>query len=134
MGPLVTLAFVLAGLCVAAVGFELGGAWPYHAGQLLGWTGIVISAVAAIRQYREQRPFVYDFSEQEWKPAGDEMVLEIPKNQHRKGRTPGGITVYLPTDSGGYEEIMCGLDVTSSGTVRIWIGGNKPLSGRVVIK
>jgi hypothetical protein len=123
VGGKVTLVFIIAGLVLAAVGFELGTAWPYHLGQLLGWIGIVISAVAAIRQYFEQRPFTYYFSEQSWKPSGDDqMVLEIPKSKHRKGRTPSGTTVYLPTDSGGYEEIECGVDVTSSGTVRIWIG------------
>jgi hypothetical protein len=132
MAPLVTLAFVLAGLCLAALGFELGGAWPYYAGQLLGWTGIVISAVAAIRQYREQRPFIHDFSEQEWNPSPDGFVLEIPKSEHDKGNTPAVIATYYPTDSGGHGRIEYGEEVTSSGTVRIT--GGKPRSGRVVIK
>jgi hypothetical protein len=100
----VTLAFIIAGLVLAAVGFEIGVAWPVHAGQLLGWLGIGISAVAAIRQYREQRSFEYDFSESTWKPTGneyDEYVLEIPRSEHHKGRTPASTTVYMPTDSGG---------------------------------
>jgi hypothetical protein len=130
---LATLILILAGLIIAALGFEIGTAWPWHAGQLLGWTGIVISALAAIRQYFEQRSFTYDFSEQSWKPSGDELVLEIPKTEHRKGRTPADPTVYQANDSGGYVPVECGVDVTSSGSVRIWIRG-KPFSGRVVIK
>ena len=124
MGPLVTLGFVLIGLIIAAVGFEIGTAWPWHAGQLLGWTGIVISALAAIRQYFEQRSFTYDFSEQSWKPFADGYVLEIPKSEHRKGKTPASTTVYYPTDSGGYKPVGCGEDITSSGTVRITIAAN----------
>jgi hypothetical protein len=132
VGSFVTLVFILAGLVLAAVGFEIGATWPWHAGQLLGWLGIGISAVAAIRQYFDQQPFVYDFSETSWKPLGDEFVLEIPKSEHNKGRTPAGTTAYVPTNSGGYEVIKYGVDVTSSGTVRIT--GGKPLPGRVVIK
>jgi hypothetical protein len=129
----VTLAFIIAGLVLAAVGFEIGGAWPYHAGQLLGWLGIGISAVAAIRQAREQRSFEYDFSESDWKPLeGNQFVLEIPKSEHKKGRTPASTTVYQPTDSGGYQKVTGGVYATPSGTVCITV--TKPFSGRVVIK
>jgi hypothetical protein len=135
MRPLATLVFALAGLGLAAVGFELGTSWPYHAGQLLGWTGFVISVLAAIRQYREQLPFTYDFSETAWKPSGDEFVLGIPDSEHKKGRTPAGIIVYWPTDSGVHQEVMCGRDVTSSGPVVITVSKTSgPFSGRVVIK
>ena len=138
MGDLVTLAFAIAGLILATLGFALGDPWPDCVKQLLGWSGIgwvgiIISVVAIIRQYRETRSFTYDFSESTWKPSGDEYVLEIPRSEHNKGRTPASTTVYMPTDSGGYEEVMCGVDVTPSGTVRVWIGP-KTISGRVVIK
>ena len=125
--------FIVAGLILAAVGFEIGDAWPYHAGSLLGWMGIVVSAVAAIRQYREQRPFEYDFYEQSWKALDDEFVLEIPKSLHGKGKTPAEPTVLMAREAGEYEPVYCGVSVTASGTVRIFIS-SKPFHGRLVIK
>jgi hypothetical protein len=133
MGPLATLIFALAGLGLAAVGFELGAAWPCHAGQLLGWMGIGISAVAVIRQYRETRSFTYDFAESHWTPTADGVVLEIPRSEHKKGRTPASTTVYWLTDSGAYEEATHGVGVTPTGTA-LRITGTKPASGRVVMK
>jgi hypothetical protein len=138
VGNLITLILAIAGLVLVTLGFALGDPWPVCVKQLLGWAGIgwvgiVISVVAIIRQYRETRSFTYDFSESTWKPSGDQYVLEIPRSEHNKGRTPASTTVYEPTDSGGYQEIECGVDVTSSGTVRVWIG-HRTFSGRVVIK
>ena len=138
MGNFFTLILAIAGLILVTLGFALGDAWPVCVKQLIGWAGIgwagiVISVVAIIRQYRETRSFTYDFSESTWKPAGDGYVLEIPRSEHNKGRTPASTTVYQPTDSGGYEEVGCGVDVTPSGTVRVWIDP-EPFSGRVVIK
>ncbi len=138
MGSRVTLIFTIAGVILATLGFALGDPWPDCVKQLLGWSeigwvGICITVVSSIRQYRETRSFTYDFSESTWKPAsGDQYVLEIPRSEHNKGKTPASTTVYMPTDSGGYEEIMCGVDVTLSGTVRIWT--TQAFSGRVVIK
>jgi len=135
----VTLIFTITGIVFVTLGFALGSPWPVHVEQLLGWSGIgwagvFISVVSAIRQYRETRSFTYDFTESDWKTlGGDEYVLEIPKSELKKGSTPASTTVYWPTDSGGYQEVMCGGDVTSSGTVRIEIAV-KPFSGRVIIK
>ena len=141
MGNLITLILAIAGLVLVTLGFALGDPWPEGVKHLLGWAGIgwagiVISVVAIIRQYRETRSFTYDFSESTWKPSGNEdheYFLEIPRSEHNKGRTPASTTVYMPTDSGGYQEVECGVDVTPSGTVRVWIGP-KTFSGRVVIK
>jgi hypothetical protein len=138
VGSRVTLIFTIAGVILATLGFALGDPWPDCVKQLLGWSGIgwvgiCITVVSSIRQYRETRSFTYDFSESTWKPAGDGYVLEIPRSEHNKGRTPASTTVYQPTDSGGYQEVGCGVDVTPSGTVRIGIDP-QPFSGRVVIK
>jgi hypothetical protein len=137
VGNLITLILAIAGLILVTLGFALGDPWPVCAKQLvgwagIGWAGIFISVVAIVRQYRETRSFTYDFSESTWNPSGDEYVLEIPKSKHKKGRTPASITVYQPTESGGYQEVMCGVHATPSGTVRIT--ATKPFSGRVVIK
>jgi hypothetical protein len=137
VGNFFTLILAIAGLILVALGFALGDPWPDGVKQLLGWpgigwVGIIISVVAIFRQYRETRSYTYDFSEATWKRSGDEHVLEIPRSEHNKGKTPASTTVYLPTDSGGYEEIECGVDVTPSGTVRVWV--TRTFSGRVVIK
>jgi hypothetical protein len=138
VGNLVTLIFAIAGLILVTLGFALDDPLPDCMKQLLGWsglgwTGIVISVVAIIRQYHETRSYTYDFSEAAWKPSGDEYVLEIPRSEHKKGRTPASTTVYVATDSGEYEPVFCGETVTASGTVRIMIS-TQPFSGRVVIK
>jgi hypothetical protein len=138
VGSRVTLIFTIAGVILATLGFALGDPWPDCVKQLLGWSGIgwvgiCITVVSSIRQYRETRSFTCDFSESTWKPAsGDQYILEIPRSEHNKGKTPASTTVYMPTDSGGYEKVDGDVDVTESGTVRVWV--TKPFSGRVVIK
>ncbi len=127
------MGLIISGAVLAVVGFEFGDKWPYHLGLIVGVGGTNLTIFAAIRQFREARPFTCYVSESSWKPLADQFVLEIPESEHRKGRTPADPTVYFPTASGGYEVVECGVEVTASGTVRITIGG-KPFSGRVVIK
>ena len=137
MGYLVTAIFAIAGVILVALGFALGDPFPDDVQQLLGWSGlgwggIVLSGVAIFQQARQARPYTYDFTESVWTPTDDGVVLEIPKSKHKKGRTPASTTVYQPTDPGGYQEVMCGVHTTPSGTVRIT--ASKRFSGRVVIK
>ena len=136
MRSLATLILILIGLVLAAIGFELGGAWPYHMGLLLGLGGTSISAVAAIRQYRETHPFVYVFSESDWEErpsrtvSGPEFVLEVPESEHAKGRHT--VTNVFQATETGFAEVGCGQDVTSSGS--ILISASIRFSGKVIIK
>jgi hypothetical protein len=40
----------------------------------------------------------------------------IPRSEHNKGRTPASTTVYMPTESGGYEELGGVLEIVELGT------------------
>ncbi len=137
----VTLILILAGLVLAVVGFELGGDWPYQAGRILGVGGTGVSAVAAIRQYRESRPFVYKFSESDWealppKPPpedlqGPEFRLEVPQSKHKKGTNP--VTEVFMTTENGFEPVGCGEEVTSAGDVLVFVT-HQGISGKLVIR
>ena len=134
-----TLALVLLGLVLAAVGFELGGAWPYCLGARLGWAGVVLSAVGAYLQYRETGSFVHQFTEASWEPRigypedGAEGIpmgfsLKIPASHHGKGRG-ASVEVYQA------EGLKVETDVevnTESGVM--YLGAMAPFVGRVVIK
>ena len=131
-----TLILILIGLVLAAVGFELGSSWPSQLGLILGLVATGVSAVAAIMQYRESRPFVYKFSESDWEErpsqtvSGPEFVLEVPESDHTKGKHTV-TNVFLATES-GFAEVGCGQDVTSSGNVLIT--ATSPFTGKVIIK
>jgi hypothetical protein len=150
-----TLILNLFGLLLAAVGFELGSVWPCHLGLLLGIVGIGISAFAAIRQYRESRPFVYEFSESSWEPSpswkppppgapslnwdpkpswdlswSEEFVLNVPEKKHARGRNT--VTNVYRSTQAGFEEVKCGQSVTSSGNILITAAFR--FTGKLVIK
>lgn len=130
MRRMLTLSLVWLGLVLAAVGFELGSAWPYHSGAVLGWAGIVLSAVAAYLQYRDATPFEYPFTEASWEPLGpEEVCLEIAPSEHGKGRG-ASVRVY----NGAGEEVHPDITVDpAAGWVLIAAREHARLSGRVVI-
>jgi hypothetical protein len=89
VGNLITLILAIAGLILVTLGFALSDPWPVCAKQLIGWAGIgwariFISVAGIVRQYRETRSFTYDFTESDWTPTDDGIVLEIPKAKHKK--------------------------------------------------
>jgi hypothetical protein len=136
MRSLATLVLILTGLILAAVGFELGSPWPYQMGLILGLGATGVSAVAAIRQYRESLPFVYEFSESNWKErpsqtvSGPQFVLEVPESEHAKGKHT--VTDVFKDTEFGFDEVMCGQGVTSSGSV--FITASSRFSGKVIVK
>ncbi len=123
------------GVLLAAVGFEIGDAWPYHLGQILGGVGTVGSLWALVLQYREGSPFEYPFTEASWKLRGpDQICVQIAGSEHGKGRNPSA-TIYEKDESTGrYEEVGCGVEVEPSGTVSILAARRARFAGKAVIR
>ena len=127
---MVTLILIILGLLLSVLGFEYGDSWPCSFGPLTGWLGTLISALSAVRQYRESTPHQFIFTEATWRPVGSDFQLEVPTKRHSKG-TAATTVIYRATPS-GFEEIICGLSVTSSGNVLV--SANLRFSGKAVIK
>ena len=125
-----SLAVTILGILLAAIGFELGDSWPYHAGTMLGYVGTAMSMLGAFMQYQESKPHEHPFSESSWQPTGDGFAVHIPSLHHRC-RAAATVTV-LQRSGTGYEEVMCGVKSTASGGVVV--EANVPFSGKVVVR
>lgn len=123
------------GILLAAIGFEFGDHWPYHAGLILGCVGTGGSLGALILQYREGSPFEYPFTESSWKPCGpEEVCLEIARSEHGKGLRPS-VTVYrVDETTGSYEEVIPDVRIEPSGKVYLVAAKHVRLSGKAVIR
>ena len=65
-----------------------------------------MTIIGAAFQYFIGKPFIKDFTEDDWTKSSDEYLLSVPARRHRRGR---GISaqVYQSSD-GSYEVVHCG--------------------------
>ena len=107
---------------------QLGGS----PGRLLGWLGVVITAVAAFLQYRASKPFELTFVATSWQtmPEAKEYFLIIPADRHRKGTAATAIV--FESNPSGYAEVVCDVHTLEGGAVKV--NCSTPFSGKVVVK
>jgi hypothetical protein len=127
---MIPLAITITGILLAAIGFELGGSWPYKSGTLLGCVATILSIIGAWLQYQESKPYEHHFSENSWEPIEDGYAIHISVRRHRKGRATT-TTVFQKTGT-GYEEVICGIKSTSAGGVVV--EATKPFTGKLVVR
>jgi hypothetical protein len=130
-----TLVIGCLGTALIVVGFEFGDAWPYNSGLIVGCLGAAGTLLALWRQYLEDRPFEYQFTEAAWKPRGPDhqLCIQITGADHGKGRSPS-VSIYAKDEATGrYEESQHGVEVeASSGTLSIT--ASRGFSGKMIIR
>lgn len=108
---------------------------------VLGFVSVFIgywSLRATQKRLRESTtPFEYRFAESLWVErksdveGSSEFAIELGPSEHGKGRNPTA-TVYEAMESGGYEEVGCGLRVEDFG--KVVITASERFSGKVVVR
>lgn len=89
----------------------------------------VLTIPVVIVQYATQGNAVIEFSDDDWEDADGGFRLRVHRD-HSKGPKPN-VSVYLPTDEGGFEEVMCDVHTLPSGEVLIYASSR--LAGEVRI-
>ena len=84
----------------------------------------------AFLQHHVSKPFVLNFSENDWTPSDDGFILSVPA-QHHMRRQEIISTVYQITD-GVSEVVMCDEQERQDGSFVISAGGR--FNGRLVLK
>lgn len=101
------LGIVLTGVLISAPGLaELA---PFTWSELLGWLGVCISIVGAVRQYRESRPFEREYATDEWILVNGRAEIAVSKRTHGKGEAATG-EIYARSGSGGFHACMAGVE------------------------
>jgi hypothetical protein len=118
-----SLSILTIGLCASALS---AGAF---ATPLLGVAGGLLTAIAAVAQYRQGGSTVVPFGPDDWLVEGDSLILGIPYSRH--GRHKPTVSVFTQSANGSLEEVGCGIEVTSDDTVRVGFAAHTPAADRV---
>jgi hypothetical protein len=96
---------------------------------LLGVAGGLLTAIAAVAQYRQGGSAIVPFGPDDWRVEDDSLILQIPYSRH--GRRKPTASVFTRTADGSLEEVGCGVEVTSDDTVRVGFAAGIPADDRV---
>jgi hypothetical protein len=95
----------------------------------LAVAGGLLTAIAAIAQYRQGGSTVVPFGPDDWRVEDDSLILQIPYGRH--GRRKPTASVFTQMPDGSLEEVGCGVEVTSDDTVRVGFATGVPADARV---
>jgi hypothetical protein len=104
------------GLGIIGVALSMAGVFSF----VLAAVGALITVAALVYQYRLGGAVVIPFTPEEWLPGTDGHCLLVPRRRHGK-RAPL-VTVWMPTDDGGHEEVICDVHSAPNGGIRICVG------------
>jgi hypothetical protein len=96
---------------------------------LLGVAGGLLTAIAAVAQYRQGGSAVVPFGPDDWRVEDDSLVLQIPYSRH--GRRKPTVSVFTQKSDGSLEEVGCGVEVTSDDTVLVGFASGIPAGDRI---
>jgi hypothetical protein len=96
---------------------------------LLGVAGGLLTAIAAVAQYRQGGSTVVPFGPDDWRAEDDALILQIPYSRH--GRRKPTASVFTQKSDGSLEEVSCRVEVTSDDTVRVGFAAGMPAEDRV---
>ena len=97
---------------------------------VLGVVGVLLAIAVLIYQHRTARPAVWPFTPTDWKREGEGHALAIQARKH--GKRDPSVTVWAPTPDGGHQEVICGIETSAQGDVRISIT-SAPFTGEARI-
>jgi hypothetical protein len=83
----------------------------------------------AVAQYRSAGSVRLPFSPEEWREGNEEWFLDIPYARH--GCRSPAVTVVVRSSTGGWEEVMCGVEYDERNNVRIAMGLGMPPEARI---
>jgi hypothetical protein len=117
-------------LIITVIGAILGFIGVLTCSVGVGGIGALVGIKGVVFQYFIGKPFIKDFTEDDWIKSNDEYLLSVPARRHRRGR---GIAakVYQSSD-GSYEAFYCGEEEAKDGSFSISVV--KPFRGRLVPK
>jgi hypothetical protein len=98
----------------------------------LTWFGLAVSVVGGIIQERDGKPFVLNFSPDDWLTDTDGFFIDVPRLTHRKGKA-GIAELYVLDEQGRYRVCIADVARNTDGDCRVDIGAN-PFTGRIVIQ
>jgi hypothetical protein len=92
---------------------------------------VIITIFVLVSQYLKARAYYYDFTHSNWVGREDgTYALVVPQSFHAKGKTPN-VTTYEKGANNRYEQVECGIEMTSAGNVILI--SSQPIQGQARI-
>ena len=120
---ILSLALTIIGAILALIGALIGNI-------VVGVIGTFLTILGAVFQYLIGKPFIKNFTEDDWAGSRDEYSLSISARRHWRGHGVSA-TVYQSSDE-SYEVVEC--DEVEQRDGSFLIRASKPFRGRLVLR
>lgn len=117
-------------LLLTVVGAVLGLYGTLFINLLVGVIGTLLTIVGAVCQYYVSKPFIKNFTDEDWIKSGDEYKLSIPSSRHLRGRGVAAKVYMIKSES--YETVICDEVEEKDGS--FVIRAKMRFKGRLVLK
>ncbi len=97
---------------------------------VLGIVGTLLAIIGALCQYVTGRPFIRNFSENDWQKSDSDYFLSTPASRHLRGH--GASAKIYQSINSSYEVVECDEAEEKDGSFTI--RATMPFRGRLVLK